>query len=416
MKRVNKLLFVLLIGICSLFGIHSVDAKNDVTLNFGGAIIHDGYVEYSKLAKVQLFKGDDLVVGITNNMIVDLDEAEYKFVIEEIEDNSVVGANASVKLNINKWYYSMTTMEGESKSTFKLESSKFNGKLDVKFERRNIAFNTTIKNIYNDISSKGVIDLTNGKEYVIDFSKTDELTEGLKSFADLDKTLYYKRDNKGLSITDNESEAVIKIVGNRTENKAILTAVSVGTKKSDVFKGFHMQYTGSALNYDDLAGGGIAGDGIVLETRTDYYTRCTYEFTFKYVEDVKEYKVVAGANQKYLINKNKSASFKIDASYDLFKSGGKVYVDDKLVSEKNYVSKEGSTIITFNDTYLSGLSIGTHSLKVVFSNGGVASTKFVIGTYVENPDTADNILVSFATLFISVVGISSCLILKKRFN
>lgn len=177
-----------------------------------------------------------------------------------------------------------------------------------------------------------------------------------------------------------------------------------------------MQYTGSALNYDDLAGGGIAGDGIVLETRTDYYTRCTYEFTFKYVEDVKEYKVVAGANQKYLINKNKSASFKIDASYDLFKSGGKVYVDDKLVSEKNYVSKEGSTIITFNDTYLSGLSIGTHSLKVVFSNGGVASTKFVIGTYVENPDTADNILVSFATLFISVVGISSCLILKKRFN
>ena len=35
---------------------------------------------------------------------------------------------------------------------------------------------------------------------------------------------------------------------------------------------------------------------------------------------------------------------------------------------------------------------------------------------VKNPDTADNILVSFATLFISVVGMSSCFILNKKFN
>ena len=410
MKRVSKLLFVLLIGVCSFIGISNVDAKNDVTLNFKGGIIHDGYVEYSKVAKVQLFKGDDLVVGITNNMIVDLDEAEYKFVIEEIEDNSVSGVNTSVKLNINNWYYPMTTIVGESKSAFKLETSKFNGKLDVKFERRITAINTKVENVYNGILSNGVIDLTGGKEYVIDFSKTDELTEGLKSFADLDKTLYYKRDNKGLSVTDNESEAVIKIVGNRSENKAILTEVNVGTKKSDIFKGFHTQYTGSKLTFTGSDG------GVIYETRTDYYTRCTYDFTFKYREDVKEYKVVDGANQKYLINKNKTASFKIDASYDLFKSGGRVYVDGKLVDEKNYVSKEGSTIITFNDSYLSGLSIGTHSLKVVFSDGGVASTKFVISRYVENPETSDNALISFATLFISVVGMSSCFVLKRRFN
>ncbi len=410
MKRVNKLLFVLMIGICSFFGICSVDAKNDVTFNFDGAIIHDGYVEYSKLAKVQLFKGDDLVVDIENNMSVDLDEAEYKFVIEEIEDNSVAGANTSIKLNINNWYYPMTTIVGDSKSTFKLESSVFSGKLDIGFVRSNIVVNTTVKNVYDDISSKGVIDLTNGKEYVIDFTKTDKLTEGLKSFADFDKTLYYQKFNNGLLLTNDKSVAVIKIVGNRSENKAILTAVNVGTKKSEVFKGLHMKFTGSALDYNGIDG------GVMYETRTDYYTRCSYEFTFKYVEDLKEYKVVDGANQKYLINKSKSASFKIDASYDLFKSGGKVYVDNKLINEKNYVSKEGSTIITFKDNYLSGLSVGTHSLKVVFSDGGVASTKFVIGTYVENPDTADNILVSFATLFISVVGMSSCFVLKKRSN
>ena len=345
---------------------------NEVTLNFEGGIIHDGYVEYSKKAKVQLFKGEDLVTNISNNMVIDLNETEYKFVIEEIEDSSISGANTSIKLKINNWYYPIIAIN-ETKSTFKLDSSKFNGKLDIEFERRNIAFNTTVKNVYEDISSKGVIDLTNGKEYVIDFSKTDELTEGLKSFADLDKTLYYKRDNKGLLVTDNENEAVIKIVGNKSENKAILTAVNVGTKKSEVFKGFHMQYTGSALDYSDL------DIGIKLETRYDYYTRCTYEFTFQYVKEEvspKEYKFTEGANQTYTIDESKNATFRIDADYSLFTN--KVYVDNKLVDSTNYDSKSGSTVITLKDEYLKTLSVGEHTLKVAFSDNGETITKFSI--------------------------------------
>lgn len=214
------------------------ESKNEVTLNFKGGTIHDGYVEYSEIAKVQLFKGDEVVTDISNNMVIDLKEAEYKFVIEEIEDTSVTGANTPIRLNINNWYYPMTTIVGETKSTFKLDSSKFSGTLDVKLVRIGVAVNTKVENVYDDITSTGVIDLTNGQEYVIDFSKTDELTEGLKSFADLDKTLYYRRDYNGLLLTDNESEAVIKIVGNKSENKAILTAVNVGTKKAKILKDF----------------------------------------------------------------------------------------------------------------------------------------------------------------------------------
>ena len=41
--------------------------KNEVTLNFKGGTIHGGYVGYSKIAKLQLFKGDELVVNISNN-------------------------------------------------------------------------------------------------------------------------------------------------------------------------------------------------------------------------------------------------------------------------------------------------------------------------------------------------------------
>lgn len=428
MKRLKMLLLVFMIGIFAFITNVFAESKNEVTLNFKGGTIHDGYVEYDKIAKVQLFKGEDLVADISNNMVIDLNEAEYKFVVEEIEDTSVSGANTPIKLNINNWYYPMTKIEGETKSTFKLDSSKFSGTLDVKFVRIGIAINTTVKNIYNDISSKGVVDLTNGQEYVIDFSKTDELTEGLKSFADLDKTLYYQVFNGSLLVTDNASVAVIKIVGNRSENKAILTAVNVGTKKSEVFKGFHMQFTGSALDYDDLDGD-IANGEIVRETRYDYYTRCTYEFTFQYVKEEvipKEYKFTEGANQIYTIDESKKAIFRIDADFSLF--DGKLYIDGILVDAKNYKAVSGSTVITLNKEYVDTLSVGEHTIKVEFSDGGSATTKFEVKAKqvntektenITNPQTGDNIGTYIILSIISVLGIATTVVInnkKKREN
>ncbi len=437
MKKVKLLSILLMFCLLSslIFSITAnkvyAESKNEVTLNFKGGTIHDGYVEYSKKAKLQLFKGDELVTNISNNMVIDLNETEYKFVIEEIEDTSLSSVNTPIRLNINNWYYPMTTIVGEAKSTFKLESSKFSGTLNVKFVRTNSASNTTVKNVYDDISSKGVIDLTNVKEYVIDFSETDELTEGLKSFVDLDKTLYYKRDNKCLSETDNESEAVIKIVGNRSENKAILTAVNVGTKKSEVFKGLHTQYTGSKLSFTGSDG------GIMNETRTDYYTRCTYNFTFKYASEEiksKEYKFIEGDNQTYIVDESKNATFRIDADYSLFTN--KVYVDDELLDTTNYDSKSGSTIIVLKDKYLKTLSVGKHTLKVAFSDGKEALTKFEIKEKQQtvnienneknsnvqkenssvNPKTGDNVILYFILSAISIVGIVTLVVInvKKR--
>lgn len=422
------LIFCLLVSL--IFPMTKVYAenKNEVTLNFEGEIIHDGYVEYSKIGKIQLFKGDELVANISNDMKIDLNEAEYKFVIEEIEDASVSGANTPIKLNINNWYYPITTsILEETRSTFKLESNKFSGTLYVKLVRTITAINTKVENAYDNITSKGVIDLTSEKEYVIDFSKDDELTEGLKSFADLGKTLYYKNVNGSLLKTENESEAVIKIVGNESENKAILTAVNVGTKKSEVFKGFHTQYTGSALNFDDL------DDGIILETRFDYYTRCTYEFTFQYVKEEvspKEYKFIEGANQTYIIDGSKNATFKIDADYSLFTN--KVYVDNKLLDTTNYDSKSGSTIITLKDEYLKTLSVGEHTLKVAFSDNGEAITKFAIkekqqntenrnsanndvqnDNTITNPKTGDNVIAYFVLFTIVLLGIITLVIVNN---
>ena len=397
------LMICLLVSILFPTAINKVyaESKNEVTLNFEGGIIHDGYVEYSKIGKVQLFKGDELVTNISNNMIIDLNEADYEFVIQEIpaEDTGSVVGPAPVKLNINDWYYATTTLN--SKVIFKLESSKFSGTLDVKLVRTRTVVNTTVKNVYNDISSKGVIDLTGGQEYVIDFSKDDELTNGLKSFADLDKTLYYKRDNEGLLATDNESEAVIKIVGNKSENKAIITAVNVGDKKEEKFTGMKTQYTGSKLQYDGTEG------GIINETRTDYYTRCTYEFTFKYANENAsegEYTFLEGQNQSYVINKSNNATFRIDAEYSLFEN--EVYIDGVKLDVANFDSKSGSTIIILKNNYLKTLSVGKHTLKVKFSNGKVAVTNFTIAKEgITNPNTKDNIFMYVGMLGISLTGV-----------
>ena len=415
----KKIFFTVVLVFAVMFNVNALE-KNEVTLNFAGGIIHDGYVEYDKVANVQLFKGDELVTNITNNMVIDLNEAEYKFVIEEIQTETIgITKPGMVKLRINNWYYPITTslVEG-GKSTFKLDSTMFSGTLEVKFIRTNIAINTTVKNEYNDVSSKGSIDLTDGKEYVIDFSKKDEITEGLKSFVDLEKTLYYKRVNNGLLITDNENEAVIKIVGKKSENKAILTAVNVGTKKSEIFKGFHMQYTGSALDYNST------NDGIIYETRFDYYTRCTYEFTFKYAEDVqerREYQVIEGTNQEYTINKDNELTFKVDADYNLF---AKVYIDENLVDESNYKVTEGSTIITLNKEYVNTLNNGKHTLKVEF-NDGEANTEFSVlkeeiknpsvnEEEVKNPSTSDNIEKYIILGIVALVGVIGCTLILKR--
>ena len=405
----KKIILTIILAFAVMFNVKALE-KNEVTLKFTGGIIHDGYVEYSNVANVQLFKDDNLVVDISNNMVIDLNEADYKFVIEEIQGENVgVTKPGAVKLKINNWYYPITKsiVEG-TKPTFKLESSKFNGMLDIKFERASIAINTTVKNVYNDISSKGVIDLSNGQEYLIDFSKTDELTEGLKSFADLEKTLFYKKSNNGLLVTENENEAVIKIVGKKSENKVVLTAVNVGNKESEVFKGFHTQYTGSALNYESTV------DGIIFETRYDYYTRCKYDFTFKYVNNgntSKEYEFLEGENQKYTLNKDSDMTFRIDANYSLF---DKVYIDNELVDISNYKVTEGSTIITFNKEFVSKLSVGKHTLKVMFSNGE-ASTEFsVVKEVVENPKTIDNIEKYIAIGIVAVIGVVGCVLIIKK--
>ena len=413
LKHIKMLLLAITIGMFAFTTNVFAESTNKVTLNFDGGIVHDGYVEYSGVGKLQLFKDDELVTNISSGMEVDLDEASYQFVID---DSSSTDATPT-RIIINDWYYSLN--EVNSKKVFKLDTSKFYSGLNIKLEKKQSAINTKRKVEMAKYDINETIDLS--KEYVIDFSKTDDLTHVLKLFADLDKTLYYKlADDSDLEETTNVDEAIIKIVGNKSENKAVISAVNVGNKKEEKIKGLRVKY-----HYTTVEKSGD-DNGILNITEHLHYSTNEYEFIFKYLKEEveqKEYKVIEGANQTYTKNKSEDVTFKIDADYNLFENGGKVYIDNVLVDGKNYTSKSGSTIITLNKEYVDTLSIGKHTIKFVFNDGRETTTEFEIKEKetnngnlekVTNPQTGDSITTHFILSIVSVLGIITFVMINNK--
>ena len=140
-----------------------------------------------------------------------------------------------------------------------------------------ITVETTVRDNYTDSNVTDDINLTIGEDYIIDFTKEDNLSIALKSMADLEKTKYYKfanSDNNSLVETETISEALLKIVGNKAEKKAVMTLVdeeSAGSSYSLQF--IRTQYTGSMLTYTGTFHDEQTGNDVIKEIRDDYYTR-----------------------------------------------------------------------------------------------------------------------------------------------
>ena len=162
-----------------------------------------------------------------------------------------------------------------------------------------------------------------------------------------------------------------------------------------------------------------------LDGNTLKLKNITSNMKIKVVVEKIEYKVIEGAEQTYTITKDTEARFRIDADYNLFNN--KVYVDNVLVDSSNYTSKNGSTIIVLNKDYVDTLAVGEHTLKVAFADGGEAETTFTVEKVAEqekapeqekdnslNPKTGDNIIVYVAIASISVLGILTTVVLKRK--
>ena len=145
-------------------------------------------------------------------------------------------------------------------------------------------------------------------------------------------------------------------------------------------------------------------------------TNITSNINLEVVVEKIVYEVTEGANQKYTITKNNEAKFKINADFRLF-DDGKVYVDNELVDPKNYTAESGSTIITLKKEFVDTLSVGEHTLKVVFNDGGEAITTFNVAKVTvptDNPQTGDNIGFYIISGILSIVGLAGAGIFYRR--
>ena len=147
----------------------------------------------------------------------------------------------------------------------------------------NKTVNTTVRNNFTDCLVTDAINVTVGQDYIIDFTKEDNLSYALRSMADLNKTKYYKfanSDQNSLIETENPDEALLKIVGHKDKNKAVMTLVQRIDKDMSFDLNFMWpHYTGSMLTYTGRTTDEETKTIVINEIRDDYYTR--YRFNCK---------------------------------------------------------------------------------------------------------------------------------------
>lgn len=145
-----------------------------------------------------------------------------------------------------------------------------------------VTINTTVRDNYTDRDITDDIDLMAGEDYIIDFTKEDDLSCALKALAGSKGTRYYKfenSDNKTLVETENQEEALLKFVVNEAGNKAVMTLVDDASAGASYQLDFiKSQYTGSKLTYTEVTKDPQTGQPSVIdEIRDDYYTRYNFK-------------------------------------------------------------------------------------------------------------------------------------------
>jgi len=128
---------------------------------------------------------------------------------------------------------------------------------------------------------------------------------------------------------------------------------------------------------------------------------------------VVSYEITHGADSEWTVGTNGELVFRANGDFAKFVG---VEIDGQTVDPKNYTAVAGSTVITLKADYLDTLSVGEHTIKVVYQDGS-ASTNFEIQSKAassDTPQTGDNsnLLLWIALMFVS----GSALILTFGFS
>ena len=86
----------------------------------------------------------------------------------------------------------------------------------------------------------------------------------------------------------------------------------------------------------------------------------------KTIKPTPDYRIIEGANGVFTKDTYGTLTVRANGNFSKFTE---VKVDGSVISPDNYTAREGSTIITLNAAYLNTLSVGRHTLTVVFTDG-----------------------------------------------
>ena len=113
----------------------------------------------------------------------------------------------------------------------------------------------------------------------------------------------------------------------------------------------------------------IADENNATTTVTTKAMAATIEATYRDL-----YKIINGANGVWVKGSTDPLSFKADGDLAKFNS---VKIDGTELATDKYTAAAGSTVITLNNDYLSTLSVGTHTIAIIYTDGD-CSTSFTV--------------------------------------
>ena len=127
--------------------------------------------------------------------------------------------------------------------------------------------------------------------------------------------------------------------------------------------------------------------------------------------------IIEGKGQSITAGEKKELTFKSNAAFSDFI---RARLDGKTLDEKNYIVKEGSTVVTLKADYVAILSAGKHAIGIV-SESGTATTTFIVNAKAvdndtKSPQTGDNshMALWIALLFVSGAGVIGTTVYGKK--
>lgn len=188
------------------------------------------------------------------------------------------------------------------------------------------------------------------------------------------KEQYITTDTQDIIFEENKTTADIE---------ALLTLPS-DQKLDGGVNTIQAEYDGTPVEFEVNASVHNPGEWIIDQEATEISTGlrhkiCTICHETVVSEEIAKlphvysYKLLEGEDV-YTMGTKKDITYKIDGDYSLFKG---IQLDGKEISQENYTSYKGSTVLTLKSDYLESLTVGQHKINFIF-NGHEVKTALTV--------------------------------------